>query len=330
VSFDPVVLSSLFSSLGSIANTGIQKLIDSKIIVHKGLTFYHRTSELEFAFLISLGDEASRSNDILKKIQSITQKPVEFENIIEIYGHGLPHNENLLSMGIISVSGTSGKIDFGKLLREVKSNTVFIKFRIKIPEELKSHLVPSRIDNTSKHFGKDKIETNIEIALDYANLWKKVFDQYTVRDIEFTFNLEISTETIVEQIPKRYREKIINAARQIAKGNQNAVKFLKIMSDCFLSFEKDVRIQQLLDCVSVEPHDKFIIKSVTPTMESMEIAGIGHPVVLPGKMRITLACVVEGSDVTSLGKLSIDLRKFFKILSEIVLDLQNKTQNLKF
>jgi len=102
------------------------------------------------------------------------------------------------------------------------------------------------------------------------------------------------------------------------------------MSDCFLSFEKDTRIQQLLDCISVEPNDKFTVKSVTPTMESMEIAGIGYPVVLPGKMRITLACGIEGSNVTALGKLSIDLRKFYKILNDISLDLQNKTQNLKF
>ena len=151
MSFDPTILSSLFSTLGNVANTGIQQLINSQIIVHKGATFYHKASEFEFAFLLSLGDESSRASDFLNKIKSVTKKPVEFENIIEINGHGIPKNENLVGLGIITIKHGKGEIDFGKLLREIKSNTVFIKVRVKVPENFKESLVSSRIDKTSRY-----------------------------------------------------------------------------------------------------------------------------------------------------------------------------------
>jgi len=329
LSFDPIILRSLFNSLGSVANNGIQQLIDSQIIVHKGATFYHRASEFEFAFLLSLGDESSRSGNILKKIKSITKKPVEFENIIEINGHGLPNNENLVNLGIIVVEKDKGRIDFGKLLREIKSNAVFIKVRVKVSEDLKNALVSSRINKTSKYFEKERIETDIEIALDYANLWKKVFDQFTVRDIEFPFHLEVSTETIVEQIPLRSRKRIISAAEKIGKDQKDAVSFMRIMSESFLSFEKDNRRNQLMDLISVVPDEKFYIKEVYPTMRSMVIAKVGYPVILPGKLMIITGAMLDGDDVTIRGKLIIDLKKFSKIMSDISNDIQNKTQKLK-
>lgn len=329
MSFDPVVLTSLFNTVGSIANAGIQQLIVSKIIVHKGAIFYHRASEFEFAFLLSLGDEKSRVDNILKKIQSLTKKPVEFENIIEIHGHGLTHAENLVNLGMISVKNGKGKIDFGKILREIKSNIVFIKVRVKIDEELRDHLVTSRIDKTSKYIGDEKIETNIEIALDYANLWKNVFDQFTIRDIDFSFNLDVSPETIVKQIPEKYRKRIISAGKKIKQGEKDAVTFLRIMSECFLSFEKDDKRIQLMNLVSVTPEDKFSIKDVQPTMQSMVIAKVGYPVVLPGSLRIRIGAILEGDDIAIRGKLIIDLKQFSKIINDISKDIQNKTQKLK-
>lgn len=330
MSFDPAILSSLFNTLGNAATTGIQQLINSQIIMHKGATFYHRTSELEFAFLLSLGEESSRGSNFLNKIKSITTKPVEFENIIELNGHGIPKNENLVDLGIITIESGRGKIDFAKLLREIKSNTVFIKVRVKVHDDFKRALVYSRIDQTSRHFENEKkIETNIEIALDYANLWKKVFDQFTVRDIEFPFHLQISPETIVEQIPQKNRERIISAGEQIGKGNKDAVSFLRIMTECFLSFEKDDKRVQLLDLISIAPDDKFYIKEIYPTMHSMVIAKIGHPIILPGTLRIIIGAMLEGDNITLRGKLTIDLKKFSKIMSDISNDIQNKTQKLK-
>lgn len=329
MSIDPLLLTSLFKTVGNIADAGIKQLIDSKIIVHKGATLYMHASEFEFAFLLSLGDEQTRGSGILKKIQSLTKKPLEFENIVEIHGHGIPLNENLLDMGVISNNGDIGKIDFGKLIRDVKSSSVFIKVRVNISKELIQFLVPSRINKTSQHFGDSKIEADIELALDYANLWRKVFDQYTIRDIEFEFNLEISPETIITQIPERYRKRIIAAGIAASENNKDAVNFLRIMSRCFLSFETENNRKKLLDVVSVIPSEKLFIKDVYPTMQSMVIAKSGQPIILPGKLRILIGGKLEGNDITLDGKLTIDLKKFAEILSLISKDLQDKTQKLK-
>lgn len=329
MSFETVLATSFLASLGKAAHDGINTLINSKVIIHRGLTFYHRSSEFEFAFLISLGPEQSRVNEIVKKIQSKLSKPVKFENVIDASGYGISHGENLKELGIIQEKNTNAIIDFGRILKEIKSEIVFLKIRVLVPNELKQFLVPTRIDKTSTHYGKDSIETNIEVALDYSNLWHKAFDEYTVRDIEFTFNLEILPETIVEHIPQKYRKKIIKAAKLVSEGNQDAVRFLRIMSNSFLSFESDKRVGQLRETVSVEPKDKFTVRSIAPTMQTMEIASVGYPIVLPGKMRITLGCRLEGKEITLLGKLKIDLQKFGKILSEISIDIQNQTNKLK-
>ncbi len=102
------------------------------------------------------------------------------------------------------------------------------------------------------------------------------------------------------------------------------------MSDCFLSFEQEKYAKKLLNTVSVEPDDKFLVKSITPTMQSMEIASVGHPIVLPGKMNITLACRLEGKDIVLAGKLKLDLKKFSQILREIISDIQRRSQRLRF
>jgi len=329
VSVETILSTSLLTPLGNIASKGINSLIDSKIIIHKGLIFYHRSSEFEFAFLISTGSAHSKLNEIIKKMKSYFSKPLEFENVIEISGFGVPHSENLKELGIIQEKNTIATIDFGRILKEIKSETVFLKIRIHVPSDIKRALVASRMDKTSKHYGMESIETDIEIALDYSNLWNKIFDEYTIRDIEFTFELEVLPETIIDSIPEKYRKRIVKAGTMALSGNQDAVRFLRIMTENFMSFESDKRLKQLLETVSVEPKDNFSVRSVLPRMQIMEIAGIGNPMVLPGKMRIILGCRIEGKDLTLLGKLKIDLKKFIQIINEISKDIQDQTRALK-
>lgn len=321
--------STLFSVLGTEAIQLINKLLDSKLLINKSATVYYNSSEIEYVFLITIGGQSSRTSEVVKTIQSVFTKAVKIEQVIEIYGIGLPHNEDLKELGIIRVSNNDAEIDFGRILREIKSDTLIIRVRKKFPEDLKKMLIVSHVDQTFKHYDDKLIEANISVSLDYANLWHKIFDEFTVRDIESVFTLEVSIITIVQQIPQYYRNKIIKAAAAIS-SNKDAIQFLKILSDSFLTFEDEKRIQQLLDCVSVEPIDRFQIKTVVPSMQSMEIANVGYPVVLPGKLKIILAFRLEGKDIAMSGKLKIDLQKFVKILSSILTDIQKKTTNLKF
>lgn len=318
-----------FELFGSSGRLIIEKLIDQKIIISKGITIYHKSSEIEYAFMLSLGIQNSRLDAIIKKVSSIINKPLSVPNVIEISGYGMLNQESLMDLGMISLNKNTAIIDFTKIVRDVKSETVFIKIRQNLPEGLRRMLVVHRLNKTVKYIGNDVLENDIEISLDYANLWNKVLDQYTVRDIEFVFELLVDPRSIADKIPKHYAERIIKAAKAISQGNQDAVKFLRIMTEGFVSFEKDNRLKQFRDTVSASPSDLIKITSVTPRMQTLEIAGVGHPVVLPGVLRITIGARLEGKDVTLAGKLIIDLKKFGKILSEIVTEIERNSKNLK-
>jgi len=174
------------------------------------------------------------------------------------------------------------------------------------------------IDKNPIYEGEKIISANIEAALDYANLWHKDFDQFNVRDIEFTFNLEIYLETIVAQIPYYQRKKIIEAAKAISKGRKDAISYMKIVSDNFLTFEDENIIDDLKKTVTLEPTTNFQLKTIIPKMQSCEIAAVSHPVILPGWMKIFLGCRLEGRDIVLKGKITIDLEKFKKILTKIM------------
>ncbi len=329
MTIDPASIS-LLGTLGKVAYNEIRQLSDSKVIIHKGLTFYHHDEELEFAFLISLGEGLSGLDKTLHKIKNVAKNPVTFENVIEVHGYGLPKNEDLVELGIISRSENTATVDFAKLPLKVQSNLIFIKIRARMQEPLKDILLSRRIEKTAQHIGDKQIETRIEVALDYADLWSKVFDQYTVRDIDFTFTLTVDPKTIMNQIPKKQAKKIIRAARLVSSGNAEAIKFLGIMAECFLAFESDSKMDFLASSISTEPAENFFVKEISPTMQLMEISDSGYSIALPGKMRIRLGCTIEGNKITTLGKLIIDLEKFSKILRAISQDLQIKTYRLKF
>lgn len=327
-SAEVILAKTIFAILGKVGSDFVKKIIETKIVVSKGVTVYHKSSEIEFAFMLKLGPEHSKANTIINKISSLLNKPIEFDDVIDVNGFGIEHSENLLELKIIKSDKNKTTIDFAHLIKQIKSETVFLKIRKKIPTDLKQLLVVPRLNKTSKHVDKRFIEADIEVALDYADLWSKVLDQYTVRDIEFNFNLEVSPETIVENIPKNLRKRIINAAKTTST-NRDAVSFLNIMMDIFVLFQSDTMIKKLLDTVIVEPSDSFQILSVNPKMQKLEIASVGYPVVLPGSMNITLACRLEGKEIAKTGLLKIDLQKFSKIISELVLMLEQKTNKLK-
>lgn len=305
----------------------IKALVDSKLITIKGATVYHKYSEIEYRFDIKIVSEHSRSDGIIRTIQSYMQKPVEFNEVVEILGYGLPHNENLEEFGIIRVDGAKAIVDFALMLQAVKSDLVVLMIRTKFPEELKRKLVALHIGQNATHHDSDYVETTIDISLDYADLWYKTFDSFIVRDIEFSFNLNIALKTIEELIPSDFKKRIRSAAKAIATGNQKAAEFLKIMNDNFLTFEREDRVSELIQTVSVEPKRNFDLKSIIPTMQSCEISGVGHPIILPGSMKILLACRLEGRQIALNGTARIDLRKFKNILGHIISDIQKQSLN---
>lgn len=266
-------------------------------------------------------------NRIVQRIRALTDMSVSFENVISVTGHGFECSENLVALGVISFSESTAKIDFNRLY-DIKSSTVLIRIRTKASNQLKKLLVFCKIEQIPQH-ADAQIESHIEVALDYANQWHKMFDQYDVRDIGFISTLNIDLETILEQIPKKQAKRIIKAAEQAVHGNTDAVEFLNIMTEFFLWFESDEIISRLRHSISVEPRN-FVLKEIYPTMQRMEIPNTGYPVVLPGRVRVRLECVLDGDQVVAHGRLVIDIEKFSEVLRELVKKIQLKTLKLRF
>ena len=269
----------------------------------------------------------TKLNRIVQRILTSPDASITFENVIGIAGHGLECGEDLAALGIITFSDSIAKIDFSKI-HSIKSNTVLIQVRTNASAELKQLLVFPKIEQIPQHTGT-KIESRIEVALDYANLWSKTFDQCVVRDIEFISTLNVDLETILDQIPKRQARRIAKAAEQAVRGNADAIQFLRIMAKSFLAFESDAMISRLRHLVSVEPKN-FVLKEIHPAMQYVEMSNIGYPIMLPGRMRVRVGCVLEGNQVVTCGRLVVDIEKFSEILRDIVQNIQINTLKLRF
>ena len=313
--------------MGKAAHEWIEQLRDAKVIVSRGLTFYHRDSELEFNFLVSVNGERTKLNRIVQRILATSDASITFENVIGITGHGLECGEDLTALDVISFSEGVAKIDFGKL-HDIKSNTALIRVRTNASDALKRLLVFRKIEKIPQYTGT-KTESRIEVALDYASLWSKTFDQCVVRDIEFISTLNVDLETILDEIPRKQARRIAKAAEQAVRGNADAILFLRIMAKSFLSFESDEMISRLRHLVSVEPKN-FVLKEIHPAMQYVEMPNTGYPVLLPGRIRVRVGCVLEGNQVVACGRLVVDIEKFTEIMHEIVQDIHVKTLKLRF
>jgi hypothetical protein len=322
------IASTLLSILGKSVAPFLQKLLDLGIVVHKGATIYHKDSEIEYQLHINFGSITTRMQSITHHIQSYIVNKSEFDEVIDVWGYGLQNNENLKELQIIQISGSIATIDFGRIMKEIKSDLVIITIRKNLSSELLQKLLINHINQNPLHTGDKYSSADIEVALDYANLWYKSFDQFTIRNIEFYFDLEINLQTIISTIPKSQKDRIIQVGKSLLSGNKDAISFMRIMSDNFLSFQKEPIVNALKETVILEPQNNFQLLSVIPKMKTYEFAKFGHPVVLPGSMRINVACRIEGKDIVLKGKLGVDFSKFKKILISIMNQIEKESKNL--
>ena len=73
---------SVVSGLGSSFLSILEKLLGTQDIVHRGATVYHKSSEVEYTYQISIGPSHSRVNGIVKKLKGYLSKVVEFDEVI--------------------------------------------------------------------------------------------------------------------------------------------------------------------------------------------------------------------------------------------------------
>jgi len=306
----------------------VKGLLDAKILVHQGATVYYQESEIEYQMHINLGPSYSRASVIEKKIHSYMLRTVCIRDVIDVWGFGIIRNESLKELGIIQLEKDVATISFGEMLRKVESELVVLTIRKKLPVELRDKLITIHFSKNARVIDDVK-ETYFEVALDYANLWLTSFNSFNVKNIIFNLNLEIPEESIEYCIPEPLKKEIRMAARAILNGSRKAVNFLNIISKGFLTFEKEEMVNALQRMIHVEPPDRVEIVNIIPRMEAYEIAEIGYPITLPGRVTTHFRTNIDAREVTLRGKIILDLNIFRQIIRDIVNKIEGEARRLK-
>jgi hypothetical protein len=290
----------------------IDSLSKSGLSIKKGATIHYSESEIQLMLHIKTGAEYSRVSDIKKIIKRYFLKAFEIDNIVNVEGFGLTHNEDLEKLEVIQRHNNKVVIDFAKMLSVVKSDLIILSIRKKISPKLKKILIVTHITQNPR-LKKGVLEAHLEVAIDYAELWRSSFDSFSVKNIEFNFNLTIAPITIEDLIPLRLKKRTKSAAISALKGNRKALGFLRRASETFLLFESEELMEQLKKTVYIEQPDKFEIVSIVPKMGSYQISDTGHFVVLPSFYRTTVRTRLESGDITLTATIGIDIELISKL-----------------
>jgi hypothetical protein len=307
----------------------IFKLVESKIIVTQGVTLYHNDCEIEYIIHLNLGPTVTRTDRVAKVIHSFAHVSWTVHDVVKVWGTGLMGGEDLKRMGVISQSGTKATIDMAKLIRNVQSESVIIGIRKKILPELRAAILSVNISKNALLVDGNK-EVRFSVGLDYANMWKGVFQSFSVKDVFFTYGLEVTEGSIEGLVSDSFKLKLKRAKESLAKGNRQAPRFFNAVSKEFLTFESDEIMGRLREIVAVEPADRIEIMDITPKMQSFQVAGTDFPITIPGKVIVRFRTGIEENEIMVNGKVTFNLAKFRSAISEMTKRIESQTKGYVF
>jgi|GEM_PF-2403407 hypothetical protein len=324
--------SSLINTISSEIGPAIKALSDAGIITRQGAVVDHQESTVEYQFHMKLGDLASRSqiqDQLLRKIQGLTQGGITFDNAIGAWGFGLPLNEDLTKLGIISFEGDKVRISLSDMVNKVQSNLAVVSVKMNVPMPIREALLTVHFSQNTK---KTELisESYFEVGLDYANLWLGSFDSFEVKNIAWTFNLLVMEESIESAVPQALKKRIFDALRKVSIGDKNAMRFLAEISRSFAGFANQDTADRLRRMISLDQSARAEVVDIIPTLESYEFGGLSLPVLLPGKVAIRLRGSVPQGEKVMTGNLRLDLKAFNNLIQDIALDAERSTKRIEF
>lgn len=305
----------------------IQKLKEEGNISHTGIIIDYENREAEYRIDITLGEIQSRPNRFKNLLKSLLVKEITID-VKGISGSGIPEGENLVQLNLITLKEKKATIDFPKIFSQVKSSLVVIQIRKSFPQELMKKLLYRNIGRASQR-KSNQIISNMDIGLDYANMWYSQFESFTIRNIVFTNTINLLSEAISEALPKKLRNRLASADN-LALTNRDARKYLAEFQKLLLEFQSKEFLARLESLFVIEPESNFRITDIKTTMKSYTLSQSGLPQLLPGQFEIKMTANIEDREIVSHGILKFDLDKFQNLLKEVLKKLENKTRKLKF
>lgn len=317
----------IFSSIFGASYKILEKLREKKGISTSGIIIDYARSEIEYNFMIDLGDIQSRKKTITKHLSAIANKKITIDEVSSISGMALPTNENLRTLEIITLRQRTATIDFPALFKKIQGNLVTISLKKSFPRELTEKLVYRNIGKISRHSEKG-IESNMEIVLNNANMWKTQFTSFSVRNIVFTINMSIDKNTTLTALPDKLKEKLI-LSDQESGVNSNARKFLARFQRLISEFQDEDFINELSKSISLEPSHSFIIRDIKTTLQGYSLTKSGMPIMLPGKMITTIQANIEDDQKSLHGTLFLDTKTYEKTFKKLMEKIESETNNIR-
>lgn len=113
----------IFSGIFGAPSKILEKLREKDSILTGGAVIDYGKSEIEYDFMMSLGDAQSRKKTITKHLSAIANKKITIPDVTSISGVSLPNNENLRTLNIIALNQRTATIDFPLMFKSIQGNS---------------------------------------------------------------------------------------------------------------------------------------------------------------------------------------------------------------
>lgn len=319
------MINEIISSVFDKSAEFIEKLKEQGSIVNTGAIINFQHSEIEYRLQLDLGDIHSRPNKFKNMLASLLVKDVNLE-VFEISGIGIPNNENLVQLGLIRMNQSLATIDFPKILLEIKSNLLIITFRKAFPKELRDKLVYRNIGRTGIVEG-NTLRSNMEIVLDYANLWYSQFQSFSIRNIVFTLTMNLEPEFFMTMISKELRTKLTKSDK-LALENDAARKFLSTFQKVANELQSPEFLSKMEECIKVEPENHFMLSNVGVTVKPYYLPKSGWPITLPSTFLVSIIAKIDDRQTSIHGISKLDNDKFEDLLKQVFDKIKHQVRNI--
>lgn len=178
------------------------------------------------------------------------------------------------------------------------------------------------------HHENQRTVSNIDLILDYAELWHSQFSSFAIRNIVFTINLKVLLETLPTIIPEDIRKKL-NKADKMASTKGNARKFLKNFQDVVLGMQTNEFLDKIGQIIEITPSN-CVLEGIVTKMHSLPLQYSEFSVIIPEKFEIKIQGKIESHETAVNVKCYFDFNQYNQILENEFSKLREMSKNLRF
>lgn len=313
----------------------LKEIFKAKGPIRINAVFYHQQSLANLVLMCNLGIKTTRLSRITGAIRNIIDpgRKVEIPKTLEISGYGVDRNEDLLELGVISTKNGTGVLDFKALYSKVESQVVYINMMIEVPESITKNLVYTHVSqNWKPENGKKTFY--VEVTLEHPKLWREYFPSFSVRDIQFTGNIEIKGlwgEILPTTFWRHYRD----ACRAVLPGIQTSERmryertirgyfngspyaFFAALQNELMKLIYQELPEHFPKYITVEPSDIEIV-GVTGAYPQLQLGIVPNPLqMFPEVVKIILKTKIRADETMRTGTITVDIDELRKRSSQLI------------